>query len=164
MNKNIIKKYEQIFNIVKSNGNEENKQRYIIIFNQLDLQLNNQLAKVVENLSFTGKTLKLEIKRIEAILNAIKSRHTYRDKMMQDYINVIGYAPNELSEIKEFENEPKYIEYGKNLQEGYKAIAELMLSGKKINDLKAQAKKKGKKNKALLLQAANDLQEQNFAI
>lgn len=160
MNKNIIKKYEQIFNIVKLNNNEENKQRYIIIFNQLDLQLNNQLTKVIENLSFTGKTLRQEIKRIEAILNALRSRHTYRNNMVQDYISVIGYAPQELLEIKEFENEKKYIEYGTNLQDGYKVISELMLSGKKINELRLQAKKKGKKNKALLNQEADKLQEE----
>lgn len=161
-NKNIIKGYEQICALLKNDKSEEVKQKYIIIFKELDLQLNNQLTKIIEDLSYTGKTLKDEIKRVESIIAALKYRRNFREKMAEEYLKLIGYKPIELLEIKELEFENDYIAYKQNLSEGLSIITELMKTGKKVNELKQQASKKSK-NKTQLLKEADKLQQDRSA-
>lgn len=146
-NKNIIKSYEQVCDTLKRDKSEETKQRYLIIFKELDLQLTKEFESRIETLSVTAPNLREEIKRIESILSLINYRREFRNKMIEDYTNLIGYKPVDLDELPQLDDEADYVAYKTNLIVANEIILDLIKSGKKVGTLKNQLNKRSK-NKA----------------
>ena len=147
MNREIIKKYNEIIVSLKKDKSEQNKQKYMIIFKELDLQLSKELDQVVYNNAIVAKDLNGEVRRINTILTAIKYRTNFRDKMVKDYKSILGYKPKNLSEIPYEEEE--YKTYLEDINKGKEIISFLLESGQKIAELKTEFKKKIKNKKKL---------------
>ena len=147
MNREIIKKYNEIITSLKKDKSEANKQKYMIIFKELDLQLSKELDQVVYNNAIVAKDLNGEVKRITTILTAIRYRTNFRDKMVKDYKSILGYKPKNLSEIPYEEEE--YKTYLEDINKGKEIISFLLESGQKITELKTEFKKKIKNKKKL---------------
>lgn len=144
-NKNIIKNYEQVCSLLRNDKTEETKQRFLIIFKELDIQLTKEFKAKLESLSETAPTIKMEVARIEEILSAIKERKNLQERMLEDYIHYLGYKPVDMEIIPELEDEADYIAYRANLIVANEIISDLIKSGKRVNSLKANlAKKKNK--------------------
>ncbi len=148
-NKSIIKNYEQTCALLSKDKSEEAKQRFLIIFKELDLQLNKDLASNIEKLSYTASNLREEIRRIEAILSYLSYRREVREKMTNDYRSIIGYNPKDLEEIPHIDDEKDYVAYKTNLIVANEIISSLIKSGKRVSDLKKQLSKRGKKKEEI---------------
>ena len=148
-NKSIIKNYEQTCALLSKDKSEEAKQRFLIIFKELDLQLNKDLANNIEKLSYTASNLREEIRRIEAILSYLSYRREVREKMTNDYRSIIGYNPKDLEEIPHIDDEKDYVAYKTNLIVANEIISSLIKSGKRVSDLKKQFSKRGKKKEEI---------------
>ena len=59
--RNIIKNYNETVKKIKKNKSEDNKQKFLIIFRELDIQLNKELTTIISKKSRLGKTLDKEI-------------------------------------------------------------------------------------------------------
>lgn len=156
-NRNIIKRYQQVCAELKTDKSEDAKQKYLIIFKELDLQLNNELETGIERNSYTGSTLRDEIKRIEAILSMLKYRREFRSKMTDEYVRFIGYNPIDLEELPHMEDEPDYVAYKTNLIIANEIMSDLIKSSKRVNSLKNSITKK---NKTKLLKELEALQDE----
>ena len=76
--RNIIKNYNETVRKIKKNSNEDNKQKFLIIFRELDIQLSKELNLIISKKSKLGKTLDKEIERMESIINAATYRNNFR--------------------------------------------------------------------------------------
>ena len=146
-NKSIIKNYEQLCTTLKTDTSEETKQRYLILFKELDLQLTKEFEMRLEKMGTTASNLREEIKRIENILSLIKYRSEFRTRMVEDYTKFLGYKPVDLDELTPLDDEADYVAYKTNLIVANEIILDLIKSGKKVGSLKNQLNKRGK-NKA----------------
>ena len=112
--RNIIKNYNETVKSIKKNPSEDNKQKFLIIFRKLDIQLNKELSTIISKKSRLGKTLEKEIDRLEDIINATTYRESFRNSMLEDYKDIIGYKPKNLMGIP-FKTE-EYQKYLNNLK------------------------------------------------
>lgn len=143
-NKEIIRAYEEACKTLKKNINEENKQKFIIVFKELEVQLSRSFDVKMEQLSYTAKNVREEIARIDVILNLISNRREFRNRMINDYVKYIGYEPVMLEEINALNDEADYVAYRTNLIIANEIILDLLSSGKKLNSLKKAYAKKPK--------------------
>jgi hypothetical protein len=158
-NKAIIKSYEEACNLLKKDKSEDAKQKFLIIFKELDLQLNKELEERIEKLEATAPNLREEINRIEGILSLIKYRCESRTKMVNDYKMYIGYEPVDLVEVPHLEDEKDYVAYKTNLIVANEIVTDLIKSGKRVSALKEQLKKRGK-NKIQIQKEIEELQNE----
>jgi hypothetical protein len=158
-NKAIIKSYEEACNLLKKDKSEDAKQKFLIIFKELDLQLNKELEERIEKLEATAPNLREEINRIEGILSLIKYRCESRTKMVNDYKMYIGYEPVDLVEVPHLEDEKDYVAYKTNLIVANEIVTDLIKSGKRVSSLKEQLKKRGK-NKIQIQKEIEELQNE----
>lgn len=143
-NKEIIKSYEQTCNILKQNNTEDTKQQYLIIFKELEIQLSKSFSEKLEQLSYTAKNLREEIRRVDAILALIKNRREFRTRMISDHRKYIGYDPLDLEPIEIFEQVDDYESYKNNLIKADKIIIDLLRSEKKLKSFNAQLERNPK--------------------
>lgn len=160
--KNIIKSYEQICQIIKNDKSEDTKQRFIILFRELDLQLNNDFEEKLDKYSSTAPNLREEIKRVERILSLMDNRKEFRNSMVDDFKTFIGYAPADMLEIPALESEKDYVAYKTNLIVGNEIVLDLIKSGKKVAQLKNQLKR-SRKNKKQIEENINEIQKDRSA-
>ena len=144
-NKNIIKNYNDTVKASKKDKSEEKKQQFIIIFNELDLQLNKELERIIVSKDKKSTSLEEEIDKLETIIRAIEYRENFRKNMVNDYKKIIGYKPKKLNEIP-YSKET----YEKDLEKykfGYEIIEDVMKKGLSVTNLKEtlSKKKRGKK-------------------
>ena len=144
-NKNIIKNYNDTVKASKKDKSEEKKQQFIIIFNELDLQLNKELERIIVSKDKKSTSLEEEIDKLETIIRAIEYRENFRKNMVNDYKKIIGYKPKKLNEIP-YSKET----YEKELEKykfGYEIIEDVMKKGLSVTNLKEtlSKKKRGKK-------------------
>ena len=144
-NKNIIKNYNETVKSLKKDKSEEKQQQFIIIFNELDLQLNKELERIVISKDNKCSSLEEEIDKLETIVRAIEYRENFRSNMVNDYKKIIGYKPKKLNEIPY-----KKDSYEKELEKykfGYEIIEDVMKKGLSVTNLKEtlSKKKRGKK-------------------
>ena len=154
-NKEIIKSYEQICGVLKQNNSEENKQQYLILFKELEIQLNKSFNGKLEQLSYTAKNMREEIRRIDVILSLIKNRQEFRTRMIKDHRKYIGYDPLELDEIEIFDQVGDYESYKNNLVKANQIIVNLIRSGKKLKSLKSQLERNPKNADYLNVEISN---------
>lgn len=126
MKGSIVKRYAEVLNKLKKNNSEENKQNFLIIFNELDLQLNNELKKEVEDSKVKGKTLDEEINRVNNILSSINIREKNHKIMYDNYVKYIGYKPKNMRKIPFEKDKDEYMEYVSNLTLGNDSINKLL--------------------------------------
>ena len=143
--RNIIKNYNETVKSIKKNPTEDNKQKFLIIFRELDIQLNKELNTIISKKSKLGKTLEKEIDRLEDIINATTYRENFRNSMLDDYKAIIGYKPKNLIGIP-FKTED-YQKYLNNLKDGNEIVDSLIKDGITVNNLKKTLNKKKNKNK-----------------
>ena len=148
-NSEIIKKYDQICASLDKDNSETNKQQYLIIFKELDIQLNKSFQTKMEQLSYSAKSLKEEIRRVDTILKIISNRIKARNKMISDHHKYIGYDPLELEGIDGIERENDYKLYLSNLEKSNAIITELIRCGKKLKTLKIQLEKSAKRQPSI---------------
>lgn len=148
-NKDIIKSYEQICSSLKQNKNEEIKQQFLIIFKELELQLNKTFNQKIDQLSYTAKNLREEIRRIDVILSLIKNRKEFRNRMIQDHRKYIGYDPLELDTIELFDQVNDFETYKNNLVKANDLVVGLIRTGKKLKTLKSQLERNPKNSSYL---------------
>ena len=144
-NKNIIKNYNDTVKALKKDKSEAKKQQFIIIFNELDLQLNKELERIIVSKDKKSTSLEEEIDKLETIIRAIEYRENFRKNMVNDYKKIIGYKPKKLNEIP-YSKET----YEKDLEKykfGYEIIEDVMKKGLSVTNLKEtlSKKKRGKK-------------------
>lgn len=144
-NRNIIKNYNDTVKTCKKDKSEEKKQQFIIIFNELDLQLNKELSRIVKSKDNKSTSLEEEIDKLETIIRAIEYRENFRENMVNDYKKIIGYKPKKLNVIPYTKDE-----YEKELEKyrfGYEIIEDVMKKGLSVTNLKEtlSKKKRGKK-------------------
>ena len=154
--KNLIKAYEQLCVKVKKDNNEENKQRYLMLFNELDSKLDKTFDEKMEQLSYSARNILEEIKRVELILEIIKIRRQDRNRMVRDYTKIIGYAPKDLDNLLFLDSEADYVAYRTNLIVANEMIVDLIKIDRQLNalqkDLLKKRNKKDIKNKILKLE------------
>ena len=143
-NKEILKSYEQICSMLKQNKTEEVKQQFLILFKELEIQLNKTFDEKMEQLSYTARNLREEIKRIDVIMSLIKNRREFRTRMISDHKKFLGYEPLELDEIEAFEQIEDFMQYKQNLMDANKIMIDLIKSGKKLKGLRSQLERNPK--------------------
>ncbi len=158
--KNLIKSYEQICQSLKTDKSEENKQKFMMLFKELDIQLNKDFDEKMENLSKTAPNLREEIKRVESILSLIQNRKELRNSMIDDFNAFLGYLPQDLEEVSSLEDEKDYVAYKTNLIVANEIVLDLIKSGKKVSTLKNSLTKKRGKNKEKLQTEIESLQKE----
>lgn len=137
-NREIIKSYEQLCSTLRVNSSEEMKQQFLILFKELEIQLNKSFDENMEILSYTSKSLREEMRRIDNILSLIKSRKEFRNNMINDHRKYIGYDPLDLKEIKVFDEIENYKAYKNNLKIAFEIITGLIKSDRKLKALRSQ--------------------------
>ena len=143
-NKEIIRSYEQICGTLKQKNTEDVKQQYLILFKELEIQLNKSFDEKIEQLSYTAKNLREEIKRVDVILSLIKNRREFRNRMISDHRKFLGYDPLELNEIDLFNQVEDFEAYKNNLIKANQIIINLIRSGKKLKTYKSQLERNPK--------------------
>ena len=156
--RNIIKNYNETVRKIKKNSNEDNKQKFLIIFRELDIQLSKELNLIISKKSKLGKTLDKEIERMESIINAATYRNNFRKSMMNDYDAIIGYKPETLMNVP-FETK-EYEEYLNNLKEGNEIVNHLIKEGITVGNLKKTLNKKKNKNKKKVQDEIDEIQKE----
>ena len=156
--RNIIKNYNETVKKIKKNKTEDNKQKFLIIFRELDIQLNKELTTIISKKSRLGKTLDKEIERIEDIINATTYRENFRESMLDDYNDIIGYKPENLMVIP-FKTDD-YVSYLNNLKEGNDIVNHLIQEGITVNNLKKILNKKKNKNKKKVQDEIDKIQKE----
>lgn len=131
----LIKAYNNVCLTLEKDKSEDNKQHYLIMFNELELLSNKKFKKTISKLDYTSNSLNKEIERIEKIIDTIKNRRELRTKMEDDYIKYIGYRPLELSDIGDV-SEEKYVANKTNLIVGNEIISDLIKSGQELKYVK----------------------------
>ena len=143
-NKEIIKSYEQLCGTLRVNANEDIKQQFLILFKELEIQLNKTFDENMSFLSYTAKNLKEEMRRIDSILSLINGRKEFRTKMINDHRKYIGYDPLDLKDIEIFQEVDDFKAYKSNLKIANEIIGRLMKSDKRLNSLKSQIERNPK--------------------
>lgn len=150
-NKAIIRQYTDTCDLLKKDKSEEAKQRFMIIFNELDLQLSKDYDKRMEKLVTYKDNIKSEIKRMESVLELTKMRIENRERMLKDYKKYIGYIPRkkDLKPLECAEKEKEYQDYKTYLSKANDLVDELSKSEKRLSSLKAQLEKRIRNRESL---------------
>lgn len=138
MNKDLLKSYEQMVLNLKRDSSEEYKQQYLMLFKELELQLNKTFYDSINSLENTGKNLKEEIRRVDLIIKTIMNRQDYRKRMIKEHKELLGYEPLDLVVLEELDQVDAYNEYKNNLMTANNILVELIRSGKRLKSLEAQ--------------------------
>lgn len=157
-NKEIIRAYEDAVKALKKDKTEDNKQKFLIMFKELELQLTKSFDTKMEQLSYTAKSIRDEIKRVEVILSLINNRREFRNRMVSDYIKFIGYEPVDLDSLMVLDEESDYVAYRTNLIVANEIILDLIKSGKRLQFLKKSVEKKNR-NKSQIESEIKRLQD-----
>lgn len=157
-NKDIIRSYEQICSSLKSDKSEENKQRYLILFKELEIQLSRSFEEKMELLSYTARSLKEEIKRVDSIISLFTYRREFRARMIRDHKNYIGYEPLELEPLEVLSHEDDYRQYRDNLITADRIITGLIKSGKRLKTLNASLER-NPRNKNVINSEIKEIQD-----
>ena len=157
-NKEIIRAYEDAVKALKKDKTEDNKQKFLIMFKELELQLTKSFDTKMEQLSYTAKSIRDEIKRVEVILSLINNRREFRNRMVSDYTKFIGYEPVDLDSLMVLDEESDYVAYRTNLIVANEIILDLIKSGKRLQFLKKSVEKKNR-NKSQIESEIKRLQD-----
>lgn len=157
-NKEIIRAYEDAVKALKKDKTEDNKQKFLIMFKELELQLTKSFDTKMEQLSYTAKSIRDEIKRVEVILSLINNRREFRNRMVSDYTKFIGYEPVDLDSLMVLDEESDYVAYRTNLIVANEIILDLIKSGKRLQFLKKSVEKKNR-NKSQIESEIKELQD-----
>lgn len=143
-NKEIIRSYEQICGVLKQNNTEDTKQQFLILFKELEIQLNKSFNEKIDQLSYTAKNLREEIRRVDVILSLIKNRQEFRNRMINDHRRFLGYDPLELDDIEIFKQVKDFEAYKNNLVKANEIMVNLIRTGKKLRSYKNQLERNPK--------------------
>ena len=134
--KDLLKVYKKAYKDCRENPSEEKKKVFINAFNAFDIKLNKDLTDFLDKCKQKTRTLDEEKVRIQKVLDSVNYRKKLRERMIEDYKNLMNYKPKKMPKIPLNHKLDEIESYKKNIEDLSVIIKELISSGKQIRAYK----------------------------